>query len=48
MTLDHSTPLTPSPEATFQANLFTPASSILELRDVSCAYEIGRPAIQGI
>jgi iron(III) transport system ATP-binding protein len=33
---------------TFQGNLFPPVSSILELRAVSCAYEIGRPAVQGI
>ena len=48
MTLDHSTAPTPSQEATFQGNLFTPASSVLELRFVSCAYETGRPAVQGI
>ena len=48
MTLDHSTAPTPSREATFQGNLFAPASSVLELRDVSCAYETGRPAVQGI
>jgi iron(III) transport system ATP-binding protein len=33
---------------TFQGKLFPPVSSILELRAVSCAYEIGRPAVQGI
>ena len=48
MTSDHSTAPTPSQEATFQGNLFTPASSVLELRYVSCAYETGRPAVQGI
>ena len=48
MTSDHSTASTPSLEATFGGNLFTPASSVLELRDVSCAYETGRPAVQGI
>ena len=48
MTLNHSTAPTPSQEATFQGNLFTPASSVLELRYVSCAYETGRPAVQGI
>ena len=48
MTLDRSTTPTPSQEATFQGNLYTPTSSVLELRYVSCAYETGRPAIQGI
>jgi iron(III) transport system ATP-binding protein len=48
VTLNHSTAPTPSQEATFQGNLFTPASSVLELRYVSCAYETGRPAVQGI
>jgi iron(III) transport system ATP-binding protein len=46
--IDHSTAPTPSQEATFQGNLFTPASSVLELRYVSCAYETGRPAVQEI
>jgi iron(III) transport system ATP-binding protein len=45
---DHSTAPRPSGEGTFQSNLFTPASSILELRHVSCAYEAGRPAVQEI
>jgi iron(III) transport system ATP-binding protein len=45
---DHSTAPRPSGEGTFQGNLFTPASSILELRHVSCAYETGRPAVQEI
>jgi len=45
---DHSTTPRPSGEGTFQGNLFTPASSVLELRYVSCAYETGRPAVQGI
>lgn len=48
MALDHSTTPTPSQETTFQGNLFTPTSSVLELRYVSCAYETGRPAVQGI
>ena len=48
MTLDRSTTPTPSQEATFQGNLYTPTSSVLELRYVSCAYESGRPAVQGI
>ena len=48
MTLDRSTTPTPSQEATFQGNLYTPTSSVLELRYVSCAYETGRPAVQGI
>jgi iron(III) transport system ATP-binding protein len=45
---DRSAASTPSQEATFQGNLFTPASSVLELRHISCAYEAGRPAVQGI
>lgn len=48
MTPDHSTAPTHSQETTFQGNLYTPASSVLELRDVSCAYETGQPAVQGI
>ena len=48
MTSDHSTAPSPSLETTFEGNLFTPASSVLQLRDVSCAYETGRPAVQGI
>ncbi|MDH4186621.1 MAG: ABC transporter ATP-binding protein, partial [Nitrospira sp.] len=48
MTSDHSTAPSSSDEHTFQANLFTPASSVLELRYVSCAYETGRPAVQAI
>jgi iron(III) transport system ATP-binding protein len=32
----------------FQADLYTPASSVLELRSVSCAYEIGHPAVRDI
>ena len=48
MTFDRSTAPTPSQEATFQGNLFTPASSVLELRYVTCAYETGRPAVQEI
>jgi len=48
VTFDRSTAPIPSQEATFQGNLFTPASSVLELRYVSCAYETGRPAVQEI
>jgi iron(III) transport system ATP-binding protein len=48
VTFDHSTAPTPSQESTFQGNLFTPASSVLELRYVSCAYETGRSAVQDI
>ena len=48
MTSDHSTAPSPSLETTFEGNLFTPASSVLELRYVSCAYETGRPAVQEI
>ena len=48
MISDHSTVPHPSGEGTFQGNLFTPASSVLELRHVSCAYETGRPAVQEV
>ena len=48
MTPDHSIARSHSPEATFDGNLFTQTSSVLELRSVSCAYEPGRPAVQGI
>ncbi|MEP6933458.1 MAG: ABC transporter ATP-binding protein [Nitrospirota bacterium] len=48
MISDHSTVPHPSGEGTFQANLFTSASSVLELRHVTCAYETGRPAVQEI
>jgi len=48
VTSDRSTTPTPSQEATLQGNLYTPTSSVLELRYVSCAYETGRPAVQGI
>jgi iron(III) transport system ATP-binding protein len=45
---DHSTAPSPSGESIVQGNLFTPASSVLELRHVSCSYETGRPAVQEI
>ncbi|MDZ4733342.1 MAG: ABC transporter ATP-binding protein, partial [Nitrospirota bacterium] len=48
MISDHSTAQRPSGGGTFQSNLFTPSSSVLELRYVSCAYETGRPAVQEI
>jgi len=48
VTQDRSTAPAHSMETTFEGNLFTPASSVLELRAVSCAYEPGRPAVQGI
>ncbi|HEU4684080.1 MAG TPA: ABC transporter ATP-binding protein [Nitrospira sp.] len=32
----------------YQADLYTPVSSVLELRDVSCAYDPRRPAVQDI
>lgn len=48
MISDHSTAPSPSGESAFQGNLFTPASSVLELRHVSCSYETGRPAVQEI
>ena len=48
MISDHSTAPSPSGESIVQGNLFTPASSVLELRHVSCSYETGRPAVQDI
>lgn len=48
MTPDRSTAPTHPLETTVEGRLFTPASSVLELRAVSCAYEPGRPAVQGI
>jgi len=45
---DHSTAPSPPGEGTVQGNLFTPASSVLELRNASCSYETGRPAVQEI
>ncbi len=48
MISDHSTAQRPSGGGTFQGNLFTPSSSVLELRYVSCAYETSRPAVQEI
>jgi iron(III) transport system ATP-binding protein len=48
VTSDHFTAPTRSQETTLQGNLYTPASSVLELRHVSCAYVAGRPAVQEI
>ena len=48
MISDHSTAPNPSGASIVQGNLFTPASSVLELRHVSCSYETGRPAVQEI
>ena len=48
MTQDHSPASAHSMETTFEGNLFTPVSSVLELRAVSCAYEPGRHAVQEI
>jgi iron(III) transport system ATP-binding protein len=48
VTSDHSAAPSPSEESTLQGHLYTPASSVLELRYVSCAYETGRPAVQEI
>lgn len=48
MTSDHSTAPTRSQETTLQGDLYTPASSVLELRHVSCAYVAGHPAVQEI
>ena len=47
MTTDSS--MTPAADQSKgQANLYTPSSSILELRSVSCAYEPVRPAVRDI
>jgi iron(III) transport system ATP-binding protein len=35
-------------ESILQADLYRPASSVLELRAVSCAYDVGRPAVRDI
>lgn len=48
MTSDHSTTPNLSGESARQGHRSTPASSILELRQVSCSYETGRPAVQDI
>lgn len=48
MTSDHSTTPNLSGESALQGHRSTPASSILELRQVSCSYETGRPAVQDI
>ena len=48
MTSDHSAAPSASEKGTVQGHLFTPASSVLELRYVSCSYETGRPAVQEI
>ncbi len=45
---DHTTVHSSFNESTLQADLYTPASSVLELRTVSCAYEIDRPAVRNI
>jgi iron(III) transport system ATP-binding protein len=48
MFTDSHQPHTNSEQAEGQANLDTPASLILELRSVSCAYDPSRPAIRDI
>lgn len=48
MTSDHSTTPNSSKESRLQGHHSTPASSVLELRQVSCSYETGRPAVQDI
>ncbi len=48
MTSNHSTTPSRQLETLSEGDLFTPASSVLELRTVSCAYETGRPAVQDI
>jgi iron(III) transport system ATP-binding protein len=35
-------------ESNLQPDLYRPASSVLELRAVSCAYDLGRPAVRDI
>ncbi|MCX5721411.1 MAG: ABC transporter ATP-binding protein [Nitrospirae bacterium] len=48
MTPDHSTTPSSSEESRLQSHQAEPASSVLELRQVSCSYETGRPAVQDI
>ncbi len=48
MTPDHSTAPSSSEESRLQSHQAEPASSVLELRQVSCSYETGRPAVQDI
>jgi iron(III) transport system ATP-binding protein len=48
VTSNHSTAPAHSQEAAIEISLSPPTSSVLELRDVSCAYESGHPAVQGI
>jgi iron(III) transport system ATP-binding protein len=48
MATDSSLPPLETDELKGQVHLFTPASSILELRSVSCAYEPSRPAVRDI
>lgn len=48
MTTDSSMIQKPSDQMKGQVHLFTPASSILELRSISCAYDSGRPAVRDI
>ena len=48
MTSDHSTTPNSSGESRLQGHHSTPAASVLELRQVSCSYETGRPAVQDI
>jgi iron(III) transport system ATP-binding protein len=48
MTTDARTTRTDPDRSRSQADLYSPASSILELRSVSCAYEPSRPAVRDI
>lgn len=48
MATDSQSPRAETDRLGNQADLYTPASSILELRAVSCAYEPNRPAIRNI
>lgn len=48
MTPDHSTTPNSSEERSLPGHQAEPAASVLELRQVSCSYETGRPAVQDI
>lgn len=48
MTTDSQSPRAETDRLGNQADLYTPASPILELRAVSCAYEPNRPAVRNI
>lgn len=48
MKSDHFMTPDSTQDSAVQGHLYQPASSVLELRHVSCAYDIGRPAVSGI